>query len=350
VVQHLTKRKPRKLDWYIREALQNQVQDLIQDPLGDEEFPPPFDMQKDLEPIGMYFQRYQHWERVEESIEKLVRENDFILDADEEVVGASSRESPDVAMGDEASSDVCVESLTEGLESPSPTKRQKTGVASFGGQVWGRQIGALSKMNLHSLHVSTLTTFQHQELLKCYAKIMEVDGASLSTVDLTTRLVHLWNSLHVDKLNADNYGLGGYMKESTVKKFLEDEANKIMQGDIGVHSTPHVVGPLRHAPGYPLLLPRATGASFPTPQPALALSGLAAASCHPTPTAGFISYQPLPQRPPPTAVNHRPMPNVDTMSWRDLQDWLKHYHLPVSRSRPDMVKRLKAHLSVVYNR
>jgi len=96
---------------HIGEALQNQVQDLIDNPLGNEEIPPPFDMQKDLEPIGMYFQQYQHWERVEESIEKLMHENDFILDADEEVIGASSGESTGEAMGDEASSDTCVESL-----------------------------------------------------------------------------------------------------------------------------------------------------------------------------------------------------------------------------------------------
>jgi hypothetical protein len=78
---------------------------------------------------------------------------------------------------------------------------------------------------------------------------MSTDGTQLSMPELVRRIANLWDSRHANQMAKDSYGYGGYMKESTVKRFLHEEMNKSIQGSVGIRATPHIItGPLQPIP------------------------------------------------------------------------------------------------------
>jgi hypothetical protein len=60
-VQHLAGVAPKTLDWFVREALQGDVKNIIVDPIANETFPPDFNLDWDMEPVGKYYQVYLSW-------------------------------------------------------------------------------------------------------------------------------------------------------------------------------------------------------------------------------------------------------------------------------------------------
>jgi hypothetical protein len=60
------------LDWYIREVLQSEVKDIVADPLQDKNFPPDFDFDQHMEPVGKYFQWYKLWDKILQDIKRLM--------------------------------------------------------------------------------------------------------------------------------------------------------------------------------------------------------------------------------------------------------------------------------------
>jgi hypothetical protein len=71
--------------------------------------------------------------------------------------------------------------------------------------------------------------------------LMSTDGTQLSMPELVRRIANLWDSWHVNQMAKDSYKYGGYMKESTVKRFLHKEINKLIQGLLGICVTPHII-------------------------------------------------------------------------------------------------------------
>jgi hypothetical protein len=120
----------------------------------------------------------------------------------------------------------------------------------------------------------------------------------------------------------DSYGYGGYMKESTVKRFLHEEMNKSIQGLVGIRATPHII----------------TGPPQPIPVTLFA------------PSRQFISYQQYPQVP--KQPRQPVIPVLDMMSHCNLERELKKVGLPVPKDRSEQIRRLKEFNSTIvsYNR
>ncbi len=78
-VQHLTGVLPKTLDWYIREALQSEVEDIVVNPLGNENFPPDFDRDQHMEPVGKHYQLYSMWGQITQEIDKLMKKRDVSI-------------------------------------------------------------------------------------------------------------------------------------------------------------------------------------------------------------------------------------------------------------------------------
>jgi hypothetical protein len=78
-VQHLTGVLPKTLDWYIREALQSEVEDIVVNPLGNENFPPDFDRDQHMEPVGKHYQLYSMWGHITQEIDKLMKKRDVSI-------------------------------------------------------------------------------------------------------------------------------------------------------------------------------------------------------------------------------------------------------------------------------
>jgi hypothetical protein len=348
-MHHLTGTVPRTLDWYIREVLQSQVQDIVVDPLGNDSFPPDFDVVQHMEPVGKYFQRYAMWTQIAEEIKQLIKANDDLTalstSGNEADAGCTNGESL-AAPADEGIAGISEDTIVaecdndylsvedvDGVElSPPAAKRQRTNdntcsqnVASFGAQTWGQTVGGKAKLSLQSLYVNELSRFQYETMYSAYQTIREKSGATLSESELVKRLAHLWDSRHATKMANDGYGYGGYMKESTVKRFLCEEASKIIQGAAGVRTTPHVVGPSVRPSVAPFM-------------PHIAS----------IPDRHFISYQQHPQVPMP--VHHPVLPQLDCLSYRDAEKELRKVGLQVPKDHKERIRRLKKHFNIIQSR
>jgi hypothetical protein len=113
---------------------------------------------------------------------------------------------------------------------------------SFGGEVWGRKVGARSKLTLHGAYVDNkLSAYQREQLLSFAKAVLRVNGNTLSEGIFIEKVVNLWNVNHLEELKMDHIGYGGYITGSTVTKFFKDEGNKLVQGDVGIRAIPMIV-------------------------------------------------------------------------------------------------------------
>jgi hypothetical protein len=70
---------PKALDWYICEAVQCEVEDIVVDPLGNENFSPDFDRDQHMEPVGKHHQLYSMWGQITQEIDKLMKKRDALV-------------------------------------------------------------------------------------------------------------------------------------------------------------------------------------------------------------------------------------------------------------------------------
>jgi hypothetical protein len=71
-IEHITGKKARSRDWFLKEALAHDVSDYVMaDPFPDEDYPLPYDPKEHFEPVGEEYQRYNEWEKIDSAIKTL---------------------------------------------------------------------------------------------------------------------------------------------------------------------------------------------------------------------------------------------------------------------------------------
>jgi hypothetical protein len=71
-IEHITKKKARKRNWFVQEALQKDVGDFVDSRLfPDDEYPPTFNMFADMEPIGERYLQWKNWKEADRQIESI---------------------------------------------------------------------------------------------------------------------------------------------------------------------------------------------------------------------------------------------------------------------------------------
>ena len=93
---------PKTLDWFVCEALQGDVKNIIVDPIGNETFPPDFDRDWDMEPVGKYYQVYLSWGRITQAINELKKKRDRSSLLSKGSSNKNSHNSPPSSQEDEA--------------------------------------------------------------------------------------------------------------------------------------------------------------------------------------------------------------------------------------------------------
>jgi hypothetical protein len=61
---------PKTLDWFVCEALQGDIKNIIVDPIANDTFPLDFNRDQDMEPVGKYYQVYSSWGRITQELKK----------------------------------------------------------------------------------------------------------------------------------------------------------------------------------------------------------------------------------------------------------------------------------------
>jgi hypothetical protein len=275
-IEHITKKKARKRDWFLREALSKEVGDHVEGSLfeGDDEYPLEYDRMKHFEPIGEEYQTYNEWEKIDREVSLIINS---LLEVSVETEQAQAPEASDPAAQVEVSNPA-KESMNERNITEEETKTAKddhvniTEVATgeptsngcemeeelsfnvgaafdsqhvnkkakpdfgFGGEHWGNRLGGMPNWSILNTYIcsrKTLDGLQRRGLFAAYQQVMRTEEDTLGPHDVYKRVANLFNIRHVGLLCDNGYGYGGKISEKHVEQIFKKEGRLIVQGSLG---------------------------------------------------------------------------------------------------------------------
>ena len=117
-----------------------------------------------------------------------------------------------------------------------PTKQPTQSFGgSSGGSRNGRPLGGSPVITLHSRYISnSLSLFHREKLFEIYKDVLNVYGDHVTGTFVVEQVTQLFNNRHLVACSKDQLGYGGKIKESTVKRWLDDVGSGMIASSIGL--------------------------------------------------------------------------------------------------------------------
>ena len=240
-IAHLTGLKARPRDWFLREALNADLETLTRTPLQrDMHYPPEFDP-KDMEPIGCYYQLYDEWDRVDRELTNLLtaqvplpeaepipEEDEFgplgaLADCDfcdlEMGTAEGQAAQPPVADATDGGQAQFAARIALRNESP-PSKKAKPNL--LGAERYGIRKAQLDP-SMNRVYLLQLTPAIKAILRSGYGAVMRQLDLTATTDAVAAALVDHFNKGHHHYLASGHpTGYGGLITDRLVKMFLRE--------------------------------------------------------------------------------------------------------------------------------
>jgi hypothetical protein len=271
-IEHITKRKARTRDWFLQEALSQEVGAYVDGPLfEDEDYPLQYKKKEHFEPVGQEYGIHKAWEHIDREIclmhgslleagvntEEAASTN-LTTNSNNPVPATTAGPNDPVPLTtvalDSAPAMTAVLPPTEdnvvasGLpvdaaESEPAKKKQARVDLVFGAERWGNRLGGFPACSMDTtyIHSKDLPVIVRRALFTAYQHITRVHGSALQPKALYERVANLFNIWHIGLVEQDGYGYGGKISEKTVEQWLKKEGRVILQGSLGGHVIPQAV-------------------------------------------------------------------------------------------------------------
>ena len=256
-IAHLTGKKARPRDWFVREALKVDLGLLTRTVIDDNiEYPPEVDLSKYQEPVGQLYQLYEEWARVDREIKQLQSNHStvdefgdfgFLADIDlsqfdapaATVPAASARDSTALESPTRtdtvAASSVAPAATVDGSQAEfsawleerniSPEKKRAKSTL-FGGERYGIRKANIGDTSVNKVFLSRLSDHHKKLLRSAHAwayQEMNRKGCTPSTAQLRDKMVGCFDHWHVEAIKSGlPGGYGGYMRPQLVTDYLKE--------------------------------------------------------------------------------------------------------------------------------